>query len=170
MACPPQVTLTTGSNTPLGVLSARFAPGHTYALSVQGYHRILPHLRLITDGECMPCRHRIGARCIPENRIYSPNWLFCAQALAHWLRLKRRRCDSFQYKSAQENVHRPRATHLQLVLIVCTTTTSFDMSVSAEFEAANEKYAASFDKGDLPLPPRRYASLRIATITRSSLL
>ncbi|KAI1248288.1 hypothetical protein MGN70_010538 [Eutypa lata] len=27
-----------------------------------------------------------------------------------------------------------------------------------EFEAANEKYAASFNKGDLPLPPGRYAA------------
>jgi len=30
------------------------------------------------------------------------------------------------------------------------------MSVAAEFEAANQKYAASFAKGDLPLPPGRY--------------
>ncbi|GJN78555.1 hypothetical protein PLIIFM63780_002049 [Purpureocillium lilacinum] len=29
------------------------------------------------------------------------------------------------------------------------------MSVAAEFEAANQKYAASFAKGDLPLPPGR---------------
>lgn len=30
------------------------------------------------------------------------------------------------------------------------------MTVAAEFEAANEKYAATFDKGSLPLPPGRY--------------
>jgi hypothetical protein len=30
------------------------------------------------------------------------------------------------------------------------------MSVAKEFEAANEKYAASFTKGDLVLPPQRY--------------
>jgi len=29
------------------------------------------------------------------------------------------------------------------------------MSVASEFEAANEKYAASFTKGGLPLPPAR---------------
>lgn len=29
------------------------------------------------------------------------------------------------------------------------------MSVAREFEAANEKYAASFTKGGLPLPPAR---------------
>ncbi|KAH8649906.1 carbonic anhydrase [Xylariales sp. PMI_506] len=32
---------------------------------------------------------------------------------------------------------------------------SFVRQVSKEFEAANEKYAASFTKGDLPLPPAR---------------
>lgn len=30
------------------------------------------------------------------------------------------------------------------------------MSVAKEFEAANAKYAASFTKGDLQLPPQRY--------------
>lgn len=30
------------------------------------------------------------------------------------------------------------------------------MSVAKEFEAANAKYAASFDKGGLQLPPQRY--------------
>ncbi len=30
------------------------------------------------------------------------------------------------------------------------------MSVAAEFEAANQQYAAQFTKGDLPLPPGRY--------------
>jgi carbonic anhydrase len=30
------------------------------------------------------------------------------------------------------------------------------MSVAAEFETANAKYAASFTKGDLALPPQRY--------------
>lgn len=29
------------------------------------------------------------------------------------------------------------------------------MSVAAEFEAANAKYAASFTKGELALPPQR---------------
>lgn len=29
------------------------------------------------------------------------------------------------------------------------------MSVAAEFEAANAKYASSFTKGDLALPPQR---------------
>lgn len=29
------------------------------------------------------------------------------------------------------------------------------MSVASEFEAANQKYAASFTKGDLALPPAR---------------
>ncbi|KAL2793166.1 carbonic anhydrase [Aspergillus keveii] len=32
---------------------------------------------------------------------------------------------------------------------------SFVFSQTREFEAANEKYAASFNKGDLPLPPAR---------------
>jgi len=32
---------------------------------------------------------------------------------------------------------------------------SFIMSVASEFEAANQKYAASFTKGDLALPPAR---------------
>ncbi|KAJ0275102.1 hypothetical protein COL922a_014554, partial [Colletotrichum nupharicola] len=34
------------------------------------------------------------------------------------------------------------------------------MSVAKEFEAANEKYAASFTKGDLVLPPQRYDTAR----------
>lgn len=33
---------------------------------------------------------------------------------------------------------------------------SFVHQAAKEFEAANEKYAASFNKGDLPLPPGRY--------------
>ena len=32
---------------------------------------------------------------------------------------------------------------------------SFVLSVRREFEAANEKYAAQFNKGNLPLPPAR---------------
>lgn len=40
--------------------------------------------------------------------------------------------------------------------IVCTTLImSFVRSVIPEFEAANQKYAAQFNKGDLPLPPGR---------------
>lgn len=35
-------------------------------------------------------------------------------------------------------------------------TMSFVHQAAKEFEAANEKYAASFNKGDLPLPPGRY--------------
>lgn len=33
------------------------------------------------------------------------------------------------------------------------------MSVAAEIEAANTKYAASFTKGDLQLPPRRKVAI-----------
>lgn len=32
------------------------------------------------------------------------------------------------------------------------------MTVASEFEVANQQYAASFDKADLPMPPGRYAS------------
>uniref|UniRef100_A0A8H7TQT1 Carbonic anhydrase n=1 Tax=Bionectria ochroleuca TaxID=29856 RepID=A0A8H7TQT1_BIOOC len=36
---------------------------------------------------------------------------------------------------------------------------SFVRSVIPEFEAANQKYAASFTKGDLPLPPGRKVAI-----------
>lgn len=38
------------------------------------------------------------------------------------------------------------------------------MSVAAEFEVANEQYAAQFNKGDLPLPPGRYVPSSTAVV------
>jgi hypothetical protein len=43
-----------------------------------------------------------------------------------------------------------RSNHIPDLIVVII------MSVAKEFEAANEKYAASFTKGDLVLPPQRY--------------
>ncbi len=33
------------------------------------------------------------------------------------------------------------------------------MSVSQEFQKANETYASSFNKGDLPMPPARHVAV-----------
>lgn len=38
-----------------------------------------------------------------------------------------------------------------------STRLEITMSVANEFETANAKYAASFDKGGLQLPPQRYS-------------
>jgi len=40
------------------------------------------------------------------------------------------------------------------------------MSVAKEFEQANKKYASSFQKGDLPLPPARKVAVVVCMDAR----
>ena len=35
----------------------------------------------------------------------------------------------------------------------------YSLSITPEYEAANEQYAEDFDKGDLALPPSRYVNV-----------
>lgn len=43
-------------------------------------------------------------------------------------------------------------------------TMTAETQITSDFEAANKKYAASFTKGDLPLPPSRLVSHRRVVI------